>query len=392
MKYTFRTFFCGAGDCIFLMLEEGDNILKIMVDCGKYTEEIDNFIRNDLKSKIDYLIVTHIDNDHISGLTTMLTKNYELEIEHIIYNCYQRVTNKREQWTDKMKENVNRLYGQLPIVIDMINQNINEKKAVTLAECILQKKVWAKAWQREYITDKSPMIQLTNNMGRILFLSPSQVALDKLDEKYRKYFWQNLFKHKREDYDKEETIYEALMKIAQLNEGEETKEEDINDCTINEQTLKQYAYHTLSKMDDNNIASIAFIWEHQEHRILFMGDADPIQVSRAIEKVYEDETKPVIFDLIKVSHHGSAHSTSMELMKMADSKKFFFTGGGKNRPSLEALGRIITSPLPNGITNRDIRYNRPNENLKKLSELSVEEKDSLNIRVNDNKNSYEVSY
>lgn len=363
-----------------------------MVDCGKYTEEIDNFIRNDLKSKIDYLIVTHIDNDHISGLTTMLTNNYELEIEHIIYNCYQRVTNKREQWTDKMKENVNRLYGQLPIVIDMINQNINEKKAVTLAECILQKKVWAKAWQREYITDKSPIIQLTNNMGRILFLSPSQVALDKLDEKYRKYFWQNLFKQKKEDYDKEETIYEALMRIAQLNEGEETKEEDINDCTINEQTLKQYAYHTLSKMDDNNIASIAFIWEHQEHRILFMGDADPIQVSRAIEKVYEDETKPVIFDLIKVSHHGSAHSTSMELMKMADSKKFFFTGGGKNRPSLEALGRIITSPLPNGITNRDIRYNRPNENLKKLSELSVEEKDSLNIRVNDNKNSYEVSY
>lgn len=291
-----------------------------------------------------------------------------------------------------MKENVNRLYGQLPIVIDMINQNINEQKAVTLAECILQKKEWAKAWQREYITDKSPMIQLTNNMGRIFFLSPSQVALDKLDEKYRKYFWQNLFKQKKEDYDKEETIYEALMRIAQLNEGEETKEEDINDCTINEQTLKQYAYHTLSKMDDNNIASIAFIWEHQEHRILFMGDADPIQVSRAIEKVYEDETKPVIFDLIKVSHHGSAHSTSMELMKMTDSKIFFFTGGGKNRPSLEALGRIITSPLPNGITNRDIRYNRPNENLKKLSELSVEEKDSLNIRVNDNKNSYEVSY
>lgn len=153
MKYTFRTFFCEAGDCIFLMLKDGDNILNIMVDCGKYTEEIDNFIRNDLENKIDYLIVTHIDNDHISGLTTMLTKNYELEIEHIIYNCYQRVTNKRKQWTDKMKENVNRLYGQLPIVIDMINQNINEQKAVTLAECILQKKEWAKAWQREYITD-----------------------------------------------------------------------------------------------------------------------------------------------------------------------------------------------------------------------------------------------
>lgn len=392
MKYKFRTFFCGSGDCIFLMLENGNDTLNIMVDCGKYTEEIDEFIRNGLHNEIAYLIVTHIDNDHISGLTTMLTKNCDLKIEHIIYNCYQRVTNEREQWTDKMKENVNRLYGQLPIVIDMINQNINEEKAVTLAECILQKKEWEEAWQREYVTDKSPVIQLTNNMGRILFLSPSQDALDKLDEKYRKYFWQNLFKQKKEDYDKEETIYEALMKIAQLDEGEETKEEDINDCAINEQVLKQYAYHTLSKMDDNNIASIAFVWEHEEHKILFMGDADPAQVSNSIKEVYEKETKPIIFDLIKVSHHGSAHSTSLELMNVADSKIFFFTGGAEKRPSLEALGRIITTSLPKGIDYRDIRYNRSNKNMRKLAELSMDEKKSLNIRVNDNKNSYEVSY
>ena len=229
-------------------------------------------------------------------------------------------------------------------------------------------------------------------MGRILFLSPSQDALDKLDEKYRKYFWQNLFKQKKEDYDKEETIYEALMKIAQLDEDEETKEEDINDCTINEQVLKQYAYHTLSKMDDNNIASIAFVWEHEEHKILFMGDADPAQVSNSIKEVYEKETKPIIFDLIKVSHHGSAHSTSLELMNVADSKIFFFTGGAEKRPSLEALGRIITTSLPKGIDYRDIRYNRSNKNMRKLAELSMDEKKSLNIRVNDNKNSYEVSY
>lgn len=109
-----------------------------MVDCGKYTEEIDCFVRNQLKNRIDYLIVTHIDNDHINGLVSMLSQNHELVIGHIIYNCYQRKADTVKPWTEKMKENVNRLYGQLPIVVDMMDQDINEQKAVTLAECILQ--------------------------------------------------------------------------------------------------------------------------------------------------------------------------------------------------------------------------------------------------------------
>ncbi|WP_417174767.1 hypothetical protein [Barnesiella intestinihominis] len=53
-----------------------------MVDCGKYTEEIDGFVRTELKNKIDFLIVTHIDNDHINGLVTMMTRNRDLMINH----------------------------------------------------------------------------------------------------------------------------------------------------------------------------------------------------------------------------------------------------------------------------------------------------------------------
>lgn len=391
MKYTFRTFYCGSGDCIFLMLENDDCTLNIMVDCGDYTEEIEGFVRNELKNKIDYLIVTHIDNDHINGLVTMMNMNRDLMIHHIIFNCYQRVAGKEKSWTEKMKENVNRLYGQLPVVVDMMNQNIKEEKAVTLAECILMKDEWKKAWQREYVTDASPAIQLANNMGRIIFLSPSQVALDQLDKKYRKLFWQQLYKQKKEDYDNEETIYEALMRIVQLDEVEESQEENVNDCTINEQTLKKYASLPLLKMSESNIASIAFVWEYQEHRILLMGDADPIQVSNTIKKVYKDEIKPVIFDLIKVSHHGSAHSTSEELMNVVDSERFFFTGGAKVRPNIQTLGRIITRPLPDGVAYRDIRYNRPNDILNKLAALSVDEKNSLHVRVNYNENIYELS-
>ena len=126
MKFTFRTFFCGAGDCIFLLLRNNEEKICIMVDCGKYTEEIDCFVRNELTNKIDYLIVTHIDNDHINGLVSMLSQNHDLVMGHIIYNCYQRNSDTVKTWTEKMKGNVNRLYGQLSIVVDIRDQNINE--------------------------------------------------------------------------------------------------------------------------------------------------------------------------------------------------------------------------------------------------------------------------
>ena len=77
---------------------------------------------------------------------------------------------------------------------------------------------------------------------------------------------------------------------------------------------------------------------------------------------------------------------------MADSGIFFFTGGSKVRPSLQTLGRIITRPLPDGVAYRDIRYNRPNEILNKLDALSVDAKNSLNVKVSYNENYYEVSY
>lgn len=391
MKYTFKTFFCEAGDCIFFILDEGEYTINFMIDCGQYTPEIADFVMNELGGKIDYLIATHIDNDHIEGLATMLDPHNEISIKHILYNCYQRVADKRNAWSEQMKDNVKNIYRELPVVLDMINQNINEVQAVTLAERILKNEVWEKVWQREYITDKSSPIILDHEMGRIVFLSPSKDALDKLDLKYRKLFWQYLYKQKKEDFDKEETIYEALMRVADIQDSEEMMEENVSTSEINEATLKQCAGEPILKMTPNNVASIAFVWEYKNHKVLFMGDADPIQVANAIESTYPNEEKPIVFDLIKVSHHGSAHSTSLDLMKVADSELYFFTGGSKKAPSIQTLGRIITTKLPKGISCREIRYNRPNDLLKELVSLPEEAKNKLNFRIKENDNCYEVS-
>ena len=392
MHYIFKTFDVGRGDCIMLLLEENNTELHIMVDCGCYTSEVNDFIDQKFKNKIDYLIVTHIDSDHVVGVNEMLTTKPNIEISHILYNCYQRTGSNLQNWSEDVKRNVKRLYGELPIVIDMMEYKIDEKAAKTLAETILSNDNWKNIWHRSYITEESAPIELGENWGRLVFLSPSQQALDDLDLKYRKLFWSSLYRQKETDYNKEETIYEALMRIALSEVTDEGEEEIASETILDENTLKKYANETLCPISDANAASIAFIWENSEHRILFMGDASPEQVANRINILYKGNKKPILFDIIKVSHHGSAHSTTTELLVNDDTGCFFFTGGTRKAPSLQALSRIILMPLPYGLTCRELRYNHENESLVRLSEISDTLKEKLHFLIEKDKNEYELFY
>lgn len=389
MHYRFKTFNVGPGDCMTLLLQNGNDELHIMVDCGNFTKEVNDYITQTFGKRIDYLIVTHIDNDHICGLTSMLDKIKDLTIHHILYNCYQRTSEHLLDWDDKMKENVKRLYGDLPIVVDMLEGKINAKTSIPLAELILDNDHLKEAWRREYVTSDSEPIELGNDMGKLIFLSPNQDALDKLDSEYRKLFWNKIYKKKDADYNKEESIYEALMRIAK-EEDEEDKEKPVSATLLDEKTLKAYADDSVSALTDANEASIAFVWECKKHRILFFGDASPKVVSENLDKVYADLPKPIVFDAIKVSHHGSAHSTIKEQFKVADSELYFVTGGAKVRPSFQALSRIVTAPMSGNISHREIRYNRQNEILQTLDE-AAELKEKFHYSIEANKNEYELS-
>ena len=173
------------------------------------------------------------------------------------------------------------------------------------------------------------------------------------------------------------------------NEGFD--EEPVSSKILDGNALKFYADEKMKGLSPANEASIAFIWEHEGHRILFMGDANPNQVVKKIGDVYNDTPKPVLFDAIKISHHGSANSTSRELVSIADSERYFVTGGANARPSYQALSRIIIAPLPEDLSHREIRYNRENDILKSLAS-NESLKDKLHYSITANANEYEVSY
>ena len=215
--------------------------MHIMVDCGHYKPEVNDYIKNEFHGHIDYLIVTHIDNDHIKGLIEMLSSQPDLTINHIFYNCYQRTSENLQEWDEKIVENMKRVFDHLPVVVDMLEQKINAETSMSLAKLILENDNWKKAWRREYIIDESSMVDPGNDMGRIIFLSPNKEALDTLDKKYRLLFWKTLYKPKKLDYDKEETIYESLMRIMEQEDNEGFDEEPVSSKVLDENALKFYA-------------------------------------------------------------------------------------------------------------------------------------------------------
>lgn len=385
----FRAFDVGAGDCIFLLLSDGENQFSIMVDCGEYRVPVKQFIKNDLNNHIDLLIITHIDNDHIDGIREMLSENDTPEISHILFNCAQLT-----------RPDV--LPTLLPKEIDLQNliptqskvgkriRNVSARSSLSLASIISKKIAYKEAWakQYEYITNESDELVLPDGFGKIIFLSPEKISLGRLDNEFRKAFIKTFYMKYEGPYDTESTIYELI--IRGLTEDKSYKAYT-SSAALSTASLKNIANLRDEKISisASNKASIAFIWECNDKRILFCGDADPeIIVYNYLckhLKTFGYET----FEAIKVPHHGSAHNCGGHFWETFDSNHIFITGNSNDghRPSKTCLAKIVLRPTENC---RTIHYTHKETNLDWL-DSNPEVRNQLNYCLSD-KADYEFKY
>lgn len=77
----------GQEDAFVIKIKRDSDEIVLLVDGGKNKDYI-----NDLKSleinKIDYIVLTHVDNDHIKGLIKLLEQNFCCDDATIIYNKF----------------------------------------------------------------------------------------------------------------------------------------------------------------------------------------------------------------------------------------------------------------------------------------------------------------
>lgn len=369
MNAFFKTFKAKQGDCVFLVLKDEERSCHIMIDCGHYTDEIKQFVEQNLQKRIDLLIATHIDNDHIDGLVEMLEETPDVTINKIIYNCNQLLTGRiSHPKMDTIKKTIETLKGYLPSKESKEKGKVKADKATTLAETIAKKQSWWQVWQKdEYVTIDSPNIPLGGNFGELVVLSPTMGQIEKLNKDF-KVEYTRLTKtliEQGEHFDGQETLFELMVRVIamkrdnyQVNQSVKTGAKTL---PWTEEQLKNAYDYSPKNVSKENKASMAFMWEGGERKILLMGDAEPDVVSECMAELYGKRLHYV--DAIKVSHHGSKHSTSIGLMNVVDSDHYFFTGGNlTDKPSLEAVMKIVKR---GDDTVRTLHFNNRDNNIVK---------------------------
>ncbi len=92
-----------------------------------------------------------------------------------------------------------------------------------------------------------------------------------------------------------------------------------------------------------NASSIAFIAEHNNKSILFLGDAHPDVLCNCLESMGYSHKDRLEIDIVKISHHGSKNNTTSRLLNLLRTNRYIISTNGAGpyyHPHREAIVRI----------------------------------------------------
>lgn len=293
------------GDCIWVEYGDAPHTKKILIDGGtagtkKYIRELLGEIPGD--KHFELLVVTHIDRDHIEGILSLLEEDQlGFSVGSVWFNGW------------------NHLPG---------NEHLEPFGAVQgerLTAAILKHHLpWNEAFGKKAVVIKDdgalPEIDLEGGL-KIILLSPTKENLAVLRDKW------------------EQEILDA-----NLNPGfglAMPEDDGIEPFGVDEpavDALSQEVFHEDEAAA--NGSSIAFLATFGGKSVLFAGDSFPAVVLHSLDKIFADDA-PV--DLVKLSHHASAHNTSPDLIKKLDCKRFAISTNGSifKHPAQVTVSRII---------------------------------------------------
>lgn len=302
------------GDSIFIEYGTARSKKYILIDGGPYYayDEIlsaINRIAPDLE-RLELLVVTHIDTDHIEGIAKLLNqKKLPFEIQEIWFNGYAELKPDNDE--------LGALQGEF------------------LSELIEKKEIphnLAFDGKAAIYSEDQEVIKLKGGL-EITMLSPTREALTKLIKK-----WEKTLRAKNFTHADSEKIYDIL------HDNHRYDDESSSDLLGDD--IQTYARKKV-KEDKSaaNKSSIAFLAEYKGKRCLFAGDTPSGDLQIAIEQqnlLNEDDQLKI--DAWKLAHHGSKKSTQADLINIIDCSKILIGSDGKRykHPNPEVIAKLVS--------------------------------------------------
>lgn len=341
----------GNGDS-FLICTDTTNILIDGGYASSFMQQIEHDLKelNSANQSLELVIITHIDSDHIGGIIKFLSLNGTstqpsiIPINNIWHNSLRSITTPLEKPLDFEKNrsllnSINdRGHPKTKSDTDSSAEKISAQQGSTLAKLIHS---GGYCWNNgdgttSISTENLESFPITGGMIRVL--SPSQDSLKSLLNEWEKQLKKYGFKGSISSGELIDDAFEFMLEHIVDHQGKSPK-------PISATTRKPL--NEIYKPDDSptNKSSIATIIELNGIRILMLADAWPEDIILNLQKLKE-EGHSMIFDAIKISHHGSYHNTSPELLDLIDSPIYFISSNGSkhDHPDIETLIAIVDRP------------------------------------------------
>ena len=338
------------GDCILLSIGK-ENKYNILIDGGlsktyqKYIKSEIDFMKK-TKQKINLMVCTHMDNDHIGGLIQVLKETSSGFVENIWYNGFLQVVDSRfySQKPNGYTEGDNAILDEIISqgIVSDAKQEIGINEGMSLGVLIEKHKIPLNS----VVEGQAICSELVKNRFEIApevfitVLGPSQKTIVELEETWKKDMISRNYVFRVCDKIKLTEAFEyqiERIKSIYINEGLKISENDDLEKYIGELTDRDESI--------SNKSSISFILEYNGGKYLFLGDA--VIDSVVLENIENAVGYEYRFSAIKLPHHGSRYNITHDFIKRYRADEYYcLTNSAKySHPDLEVLAAILCNDL-----------------------------------------------
>lgn len=334
----------GNGDAFLISAVESN----VLIDAG-YANTFDDYITHDLHDlsrrgeRLDLVIASHIDADHISGLIRFLSLNGSSESPQLIpiggiwHNSLRGLSSKNQaeiSASDRDILNAIRQRGHRHPVIRQDADEISARQGCSLASLIHKGGYkWNLDDGTRSITVDGTTLSLPG--GTVYVIGPRQERLNVLLKWWKRRLLQMGYTGPVGAGDVIDDAYELMCEHAP-------------EATSSIPTpLSAGGYKQLREVYEpdtsiTNASSIATIIELDGVRLLMLADSWAEDVVNALQTLHSQGCS-MMFDAIKISHHGSLRNTSPELLQLIDAPIYMVSsnGTGHGHPDFEVLAAIV---------------------------------------------------
>ena len=373
------------GDCLFVEIcDENHNEFIVMIDSGTphaWKKSVKPFLKNlkDKKKRVNLLIITHIDSDHIGGALKLYNEEdlYEI-VDSIWYNGLNYILPANNNYVDvkRCDKVCSTLCDSCSFNSEESENNISAKQAHMLTELLNRHSIKTNHEYNYPICSNLPSLEILPNIY-IDILLPTNQALQRLYTKFKK----------------EVNSISMGTEIALSKDSEKAFElttlcspeviytiENISNNKLNISDIDFWAkQEAIGDKSVINASSIAICIRAFGKVMLFTGDATSQDLILALKEWQGKTNLPMLFDVIKLPHHGSLNNC-LELLDYIDGEYYLIsTDGSKfNHPSKETLAKIITRKS-NYKAKRKLMFNYNNEMYKLFSNEECKKKYNYEI-------------